>query len=108
MKKIGLSEPETYHYFLFYQYSIDVVGLSGITFRRQKIGRIFNFDIFSVSVCLYPTIVGDNYCDDSTNNAKCNFDGGDCCNNDNDGWNNYCSACECKDPSGKAPIFHVN
>jgi len=39
--------------------------------------------------------IGDNYCDDQNNNAACQFDGGDCCNNSNSGWNNYCSACQC-------------
>ena len=38
-----------------------------------------------------PNWIGDNYCDDNNNNAACQFDGGDCCNNSKPGWNNYCS-----------------
>merc|ERR1711971_1524356 len=39
--------------------------------------------------------VGDNYCDDENNNAACQFDGGDCCNNSNQFWDWYCSECAC-------------
>ena len=42
--------------------------------------------------------VGDGYCDDLNNNEGCEWDGGDCCNNDNDSWNLYCTACECREP----------
>ena len=35
--------------------------------------------------------IGDNYCDDRNNNAACNFDGGDCCDNSTPGWDSYCS-----------------
>ena len=28
--------------------------------------------------CAYPDWIGDGECDDETNNALCNFDGGDC------------------------------
>ena len=38
-------------------------------------------------------MIGDGYCNDETNNADCNYDGGDCCgtcvNVD------HCSECEC-------------
>ena len=41
----------------------------------------------------YHPLVGDGYCNDETNNADCDFDGGDCCgtciNKD------HCSNCEC-------------
>ena len=38
-------------------------------------------------------LVGDGLCNDETNNADCNFDGGDCCvENAN---KNSCSTCEC-------------
>ena len=83
-----------------------MIRLSVIAFRRQKIGRSFNFEIFLAPDCWYPAYFADTYCDDDNNNAECNYDGGDCCNNDKDGWNNFCSACDCKDPSGKEPI-HV-
>ena len=38
-------------------------------------------------------MVGDRYCDDDTNNLKCNFDGGDCCGPDID--TQYCIDCLC-------------
>merc|ERR1711971_1363849 len=39
--------------------------------------------------------IGDNYCDDGNNNAACQFDGGDCCDNSTPNWDYYCSACQC-------------
>ena len=36
---------------------------------------------------------GDGYCDDSNNNADCDFDGGDCCLNLI--INQFCSECWC-------------
>ena len=40
-----------------------------------------------------PHWIGDGYCDDETNNADCNFDGGDCCGpNVNTQW---CAQCIC-------------
>jgi len=47
------------------------------------------------SGCGSPQWKGDDYCDDENNNAECNYDGGDCCNNNKPGWDNYCQACEC-------------
>ena len=47
----------------------------------------------NVSQCPQPSWVGDGYCDDTTNTAECNYDGGDCCGisvNDQ-----YCSECTC-------------
>ena len=40
-----------------------------------------------------PTWIGDGYCDDETNNAGCNFDGGDCCGIAVD--TQYCTDCIC-------------
>ena len=31
------------------------------------------------------------WCDDENNNADCNYDGGACCFNKAQGWDNYCS-----------------
>ena len=42
--------------------------------------------------CHLPNI-GDGYCDDSTNTAECNYDGGDCCNINS--WYLYCKECIC-------------
>ena len=39
----------------------------------------------------YP-LIGDGYCQDETNNAECNYDGGDCCVNVK---TNFCSECAC-------------
>ena len=37
---------------------------------------------------------GDNYCDDFMNTAGCDYDGGDCCqDNPAEGWDNYCQVC---------------
>ena len=36
--------------------------------------------------------IGDSYCDDENNNAACQFDGGDCCNDDAySSWDDFCS-----------------
>ena len=50
------------------------------------------------------TIAGDGFCDDSTNDGRCDFDGGDCClPNIND---QYCTFCICyaDNPEGE-PTF---
>ena len=49
--------------------------------------------IFHSVVCTLGSLVGDGFCNDESNNADCNYDGGDCC-----GYcviKEYCSACEC-------------
>merc|ERR1719330_1618299 len=45
--------------------------------------------------CAAPQWFGDNYCDDMNNTPECGFDGGDCCDNEMEGYDNYCSDCEC-------------
>jgi len=45
------------------------------------------------SNCEIPHWFMDNYCDDENNNAKCGFDGGDCCGDDVN--TSYCKECEC-------------
>ena len=47
--------------------------------------------------CGSPQWKGDGYCDDDNNNAGCAWDGGDCCGEEVN--TQYCSACECLDPS---------
>jgi len=44
--------------------------------------------------CEIPEWVGDGYCDDITNNVKCNFDGGDCCLGP-DMMTDFCTVCTC-------------
>merc|ERR1711962_1186808 len=40
--------------------------------------------------------IGDSYCDDQNNNPECEFDGGDCCQEDaQEGWDQYCNECLC-------------
>ena len=41
--------------------------------------------------CAVPWWQGDQICDDENNNAECNWDGGDCCNNDFPLWNIWCT-----------------
>ena len=43
----------------------------------------------------YSHFIGDGYCDDENNNVGCQFDGGDCCENDYYGWDDYCDDCHC-------------
>merc|ERR1712083_96162 len=45
--------------------------------------------------CGSPQWANDMWCDDENNNADCNFDGGACCFNEAQGWDNYCKDCEC-------------
>ena len=45
---------------------------------------------------------GDTYCDDENNNAGCDWDGGDCCNNDNPDWDDFCDECACKEPDSES------
>ena len=49
--------------------------------------------------CGSPQWAGDGYCDDDNNNAGCQYDQGDCCNNKQPGWDNFCSVCECLESS---------
>ena len=47
-----------------------------------------------------PEYADDLYCDDENNNAECNYDGGACCQeNPQEGWDNWCTICECKEGS---------
>merc|ERR1712051_961167 len=39
----------------------------------------------------------DEYCDDDSNNADCDWDGGACCNNGLAEWDRFCTECECKE-----------
>ena len=49
--------------------------------------------------------IGDGFCDDGNNNPECDFDGGDCCGQDEPWdydyyafWDKYCKICECLEP----------
>ena len=41
--------------------------------------------------CGSPQWANDKWCDDENNNADCNYDGGACCNNEAQGWDDYCT-----------------
>ena len=45
--------------------------------------------------CGLPEFASDSICNDENNNAGCNWDGGACCNRQDDGWNTYCTECKC-------------
>ena len=49
------------------------------------------------SGCAYPTYKGDGFCNDESNNANCQYDGGDCCGSDVD--TSLCTQCQCLDPA---------
>ena len=42
--------------------------------------------------------MNDNFCHDANNLQECQWDGGDCCGNENENWDMFCEACECLDP----------
>ena len=44
----------------------------------------------------HPKYADDELCDDESNIAECNWDGGACCNNGLAEWDKYCRECECK------------
>ena len=54
--------------------------------------------LFQISGC---DIAGDGYCDDATNDGRCDFDGGDCCLPSKD--TQFCLFCLCyaEKPEGK-------
>lgn len=45
--------------------------------------------------CGHPEWKGDKICDDDNNNARCDFDGGDCCLKEGEKNTDYCKKCEC-------------
>ena len=45
------------------------------------------------SDCNNAALIGDGFCHDETNNAYCNYDGGDCCGSCI--LNNQCTECAC-------------
>ena len=75
-----------------------------ITISSKKIIVIFSAFLWKISIQILEPCGSalNNYCDDETNNAECNWDGGACCNNQNDGWDTHCTECKCL---GKQTIF---
>ena len=74
-------------------------------FEKPKMTNItdilFFFQQF-MYVGKFPQWKGDKWCDDDNNNCGCQWDGGDCCGEDNKYDSNYCTECACKDPAAKA------
>ena len=68
-----------------------------LTFKKSfKTIKIFSLD------CPYDAMyIGDNFCDDMTNNPECGFDGGDCCKPYSN--MNFCSDCICIVHNEKMP-----
>ena len=58
---------------------------------RSSIGGILSKLPTLRSGCAVPWWQGDKYCDDENNNADCNWDGGDCCNNNSPIWDIWCT-----------------
>ena len=54
--------------------------------------------------CLQPSLVGDAYCHDETNNLQCAFDGGDCCGPCIN--RQFCTECQCLSESGIIEIIN--
>ena len=46
--------------------------------------------------------MNDGYCQDSNNIPECDWDGGDCCNNEYFGWNTTCTNCTCRNPENES------
>ena len=59
------------------------------TFQNSEIDA---YDI-SANGCLVESLVGDGYCDDEANNAKCDYDLDDCCQAESD--RSSCTNCTC-------------
>ena len=49
--------------------------------------------------CWDVSLKGDGYCNDENNVNSCDYDGGDCCNNNNNIPGTLCSECPCLDPN---------
>ena len=58
---------------------------------KARFGAIQSKDATSRNECAVPWWQGDQICDDENNNAECNWDGGDCCNNVFPLWNIWCT-----------------
>ena len=49
--------------------------------------------MFTIPACDDVSLVGNGICNDETNTAACNYDGGDCCGHNRN--TDYCSQCNC-------------
>ena len=59
--------------------------------------HLHSFCIPNIAICVEPIWFNDTICDNVNNILECNYDGGDCCQeNPADGWDSYCMFCECK------------
>ena len=69
-----------YHY--FFDKNLDYLSISKD-----------HFSSFKLPVCDNVALVGNSVCNDETNIAACNYDGGDCCGSCIN--TEYCSNCDC-------------
>ena len=59
------------------------------------------------SVPCDPNLIGDSYCDDECNIEEHEYDGGDCCPEENI-KDDYCKKCRCEDPNGATGEFNCS
>ena len=58
-----------------------------------RISKLYRFILLCSADCSHSFLIGDGMCNDETNNADCNYDGGDCCLSDIK--TNKCLECAC-------------
>ena len=58
----------------------------------------------SSNECGSPNFATDEHCDDENNNVGCNYDGGACCNQNIAGWDEFCTDCQCLNPTTTTAI----
>ena len=69
----------------------------GILYKGYEINHVIKQPAKqSQTTCKPPKYANDEYCDDDSNNADCDWDGGACCNNGLAEWDRFCTECECK------------
>ena len=50
--------------------------------KHSSLKRLLDLNFYFSACHVYEIkLIGDGYCDDSSNSEQCNFDGGDCCLN---------------------------
>ena len=86
MKAFGLKELKFHKGVVVVRTNENAYGISFIILCMYIISSL-------VPGCDNSTLVANGFCDDETNNAECNYDGGECCvvNANTD----YCSDCAC-------------
>ena len=70
--------------------------------RRWLLVKLLNYKTMNFLSKSVFAILNSLYSDDKNNVPGCEWDGGDCCNNNNAGGMDYCDDCECLDPDQDA------